>query len=348
MEIQRFPVSCGESFRAASNYPPPIRRCSLGHSIWRDKDQDHHWEKESQPIPVLEDDQDSIPSSSSYSVPQSFISSGITFSSEMEYPRSALEDASPSESPSSGFPHYAVMQHLAAAQQRQQQQYRSETMVTDDMLPFIPQPPSIDLSSLHQELQPQPAQHSRPTSPFPGYPITVQYPLKGNVRVGPPQPHPIPFQHAPESACNSWVLESPECPETEQEAISPRGVFSMDMELDEQVPPQTAEEAMNKKRKRDGVPAECSTEMMMGDAVALEDRKSKRKRKTPRQLAILESEFGKNQMPNKEMRERLGQSLGLTSRQVQIWFQNKRAKVKNNERKKGGVPAGGAQLIVGK
>jgi len=60
------------------------------------------------------------------------------------------------------------------------------------------------------------------------------------------------------------------------------------------------------------------------------DSKNKRKRKTPKQLAILESEFAKNPMPNKDIRERLGLTLGLTSRQVQIWFQNRRAKVKNN------------------
>jgi len=58
--------------------------------------------------------------------------------------------------------------------------------------------------------------------------------------------------------------------------------------------------------------------------------KNKRKRKTPKQLAVLESEFAKNPMPNKDIRERLGLTLGLTSRQVQIWFQNRRAKVKHN------------------
>lgn len=58
--------------------------------------------------------------------------------------------------------------------------------------------------------------------------------------------------------------------------------------------------------------------------------RSKRKRKTPEQLALLEKEFETNPMPNKDVREHLSQNLGLTSRQVQIWFQNKRAKVKNN------------------
>eukprot|EP01087_Luapelamoeba_hula_P000612 TRINITY_DN1045_c0_g1_i1.p1 TRINITY_DN1045_c0_g1~~TRINITY_DN1045_c0_g1_i1.p1 ORF type:complete len:575 (-),score=97.47 TRINITY_DN1045_c0_g1_i1:309-2033(-) len=59
------------------------------------------------------------------------------------------------------------------------------------------------------------------------------------------------------------------------------------------------------------------------------DRRTKRKRKSPEQLAVLESEFEANPMPNKEIREQLSARLGLTSRQVQIWFQNKRAKVKN-------------------
>jgi len=59
------------------------------------------------------------------------------------------------------------------------------------------------------------------------------------------------------------------------------------------------------------------------------DSKTKRKRKTPEQLSILEREFEANPMPNKDVRDHLSQHLGLTSRQVQIWFQNKRAKVKN-------------------
>jgi len=60
-----------------------------------------------------------------------------------------------------------------------------------------------------------------------------------------------------------------------------------------------------------------------------ESKNHKRKRKTPKQLATLESEFSKNPMPNKDVREKLGEILGLTGRQVQIWFQNKRAKVRN-------------------
>lgn len=60
-----------------------------------------------------------------------------------------------------------------------------------------------------------------------------------------------------------------------------------------------------------------------------ESKRTKRKRKTPEQLAVLEREFEANPMPNKEMRDQLSSHLGLTSRQVQIWFQNKRAKEKH-------------------
>lgn len=61
-----------------------------------------------------------------------------------------------------------------------------------------------------------------------------------------------------------------------------------------------------------------------------DQKRTKRKRKTPEQLAVLEREFDANPMPNKEVRDQLSSRLGLTSRQVQIWFQNKRAKVKNS------------------
>ena len=51
-----------------------------------------------------------------------------------------------------------------------------------------------------------------------------------------------------------------------------------------------------------------------------EQKRTKRKRKTPEQLAVLEREFEANPMPNKEVRDQLSARLGLTSRQVQIWL----------------------------
>ncbi|CAM0136542.1 hypothetical protein VKS41_003345 [Umbelopsis sp. WA50703] len=55
----------------------------------------------------------------------------------------------------------------------------------------------------------------------------------------------------------------------------------------------------------------------------------KRTRATPEQLAVLEKTFMTNTSPNSRMRSSLAQELGMTERSIQIWFQNRRAKVKN-------------------
>jgi len=60
--------------------------------------------------------------------------------------------------------------------------------------------------------------------------------------------------------------------------------------------------------------------------------KRKRQMKSPEQLAVLEREFAISPLPNKETRYRISNLISLTPRQVQIWFQNKRAKVKNAHR----------------
>eukprot|EP00005_Dracoamoeba_jomungandri_P004519 CAMPEP_0174254078 /NCGR_PEP_ID=MMETSP0439-20130205/3418_1 /TAXON_ID=0 /ORGANISM="Stereomyxa ramosa, Strain Chinc5" /LENGTH=774 /DNA_ID=CAMNT_0015335459 /DNA_START=66 /DNA_END=2387 /DNA_ORIENTATION=+ len=61
--------------------------------------------------------------------------------------------------------------------------------------------------------------------------------------------------------------------------------------------------------------------------------KRKRVMKSPEQVAILEHEFSLSPLPNKDNRFRISKKVGLTPRQVQIWFQNKRAKVKNTVKK---------------
>jgi len=57
-------------------------------------------------------------------------------------------------------------------------------------------------------------------------------------------------------------------------------------------------------------------------------RLKKRHRKTEYQLRVLEEQFLLNPLPNKTVRDELGKKLGLTTRQVQIWFQNRRAKTR--------------------
>jgi len=64
--------------------------------------------------------------------------------------------------------------------------------------------------------------------------------------------------------------------------------------------------------------------------------KKKRQRTSPDQLAILETIFQTDKMPNQQTRVQLADQLGMSSRRVQIWFQNKRAKVKRSVSKHDG------------
>lgn len=67
-----------------------------------------------------------------------------------------------------------------------------------------------------------------------------------------------------------------------------------------------------------------------GDASLL---RNKRARATPEQIAYLEASFNNNPMPNCKIREVIAQRIGMSERSIQIWFQNRRAKVKLAQRK---------------
>ena len=60
-----------------------------------------------------------------------------------------------------------------------------------------------------------------------------------------------------------------------------------------------------------------------------QQKNQKRQRATQDQLITLELEFEKNPTPNAEVRDRIAQEINMTERSVQIWFQNRRAKIKN-------------------
>jgi Homeodomain len=60
-----------------------------------------------------------------------------------------------------------------------------------------------------------------------------------------------------------------------------------------------------------------------------QQKNQKRQRATQDQLVTLEHEFEKNPTPTAVVRERIAQEINMTERSVQIWFQNRRAKIKN-------------------
>ncbi|KAF2156936.1 hypothetical protein K461DRAFT_220665 [Myriangium duriaei CBS 260.36] len=64
-----------------------------------------------------------------------------------------------------------------------------------------------------------------------------------------------------------------------------------------------------------------------------QQKNQKRQRATQDQLVTLEVEFNKNPTPTALVRERIASEINMTERSVQIWFQNRRAKIKNMARK---------------
>ncbi|KIH92831.1 hypothetical protein SPBR_02439 [Sporothrix brasiliensis 5110] len=59
-----------------------------------------------------------------------------------------------------------------------------------------------------------------------------------------------------------------------------------------------------------------------------QQKNQKRQRATQDQLTTLELEFNKNPTPNAETRNAIAEQINMTERSVQIWFQNRRAKIK--------------------
>ncbi|KAF2279965.1 uncharacterized protein EI97DRAFT_369918 [Westerdykella ornata] len=64
-----------------------------------------------------------------------------------------------------------------------------------------------------------------------------------------------------------------------------------------------------------------------------QQKNQKRQRATQDQLVTLEMEFNKNPTPTAAVRERIALEINMTERSVQIWFQNRRAKIKNIAKK---------------
>src|ERR1700733_4093383 len=68
-----------------------------------------------------------------------------------------------------------------------------------------------------------------------------------------------------------------------------------------------------------------------------------RRRTTKSQFRLLETSFQENSKPTATSRRALASKLGMTPRAVQVWFQNRRAKVKSQQ-----VLSSSAQCSSGK
>lgn len=72
-------------------------------------------------------------------------------------------------------------------------------------------------------------------------------------------------------------------------------------------------------------------EEILGNNAATPVRK--RTRATADQLSVLEDTFAVNVSPNSKLRKQLAEQLQMSERSIQIWFQNRRAKVKHMQKR---------------
>ncbi|KAF9883786.1 hypothetical protein FE257_002816 [Aspergillus nanangensis] len=75
-------------------------------------------------------------------------------------------------------------------------------------------------------------------------------------------------------------------------------------------------------------PGSASRRPQRKSTLTQQQKNNKRQRATQDQLVTLEVEFNKNPTPTAATRERIASEINMTERSVQIWFQNRRAKIK--------------------
>ncbi|KAF9145665.1 40S ribosomal protein S21 [Mortierella sp. GBA39] len=103
----------------------------------------------------------------------------------------------------------------------------------------------------------------------------------------------------------------------------------------QQQQPQQQQHPQQQQQQQDSTNASAAAAAAAAVAAqADQPKKAKRKRITPEQLEDLVGLFEKTDTPSFEIRENLAKKLGMTNREIQVWFQNRRAKanrIKINE-----------------
>ncbi|KAL2163002.1 hypothetical protein VTH06DRAFT_6838 [Thermothelomyces fergusii] len=90
-------------------------------------------------------------------------------------------------------------------------------------------------------------------------------------------------------------------------------------------PSKPAKSPVNGSNKSQGTGSRRSTRK---STLTQQQKNQKRQRATQDQLTTLEMEFNKNPTPTADVRVRIAEEINMTERSVQIWFQNRRAKIK--------------------
>jgi hypothetical protein len=93
--------------------------------------------------------------------------------------------------------------------------------------------------------------------------------------------------------------------------------------------PSASHSASNQSSISPGSAAAAARRPTRKSTLTQQQKNQKRQRATSDQLILLEVEFEKNPTPTAVVRERIANDINMTERSVQIWFQNRRAKIKN-------------------
>ncbi|KAI8358574.1 homeobox domain-containing protein [Blakeslea trispora] len=106
-----------------------------------------------------------------------------------------------------------------------------------------------------------------------------------------------------------------------------RGSLSISALLNDDSDPRTSEYTFDRSSSTSPVLSSGQTSPTTAKQMSSQLSKAKRKRISPSQYNRLMEVFDQTDTPSSEIRENLANELDMTKREVQVWFQNRRAKM---------------------